>query len=144
MAGRVHRRRPWRSNTQDTCQLWQELSVQTLPPSQPLLPIAWTQVLDKVDETLRRTAEAAAQREQAIPDLFDGADAEADRVARWQEALKRLHEQMPGWFAVLSQAEKEAAEADTVLGAAEETLRAWLSEAEALGQRLAKWVKTEV
>jgi hypothetical protein len=100
--------------------------------------------LDKVDETLRRTAEAAAEREETILDLLDPSDDEVERAARWQESLDRLREQMPGWSAALGQAEKEATEADTILKEAEEALRGWLSQAEPLEQRLAKWVKPEV
>jgi hypothetical protein len=99
--------------------------------------------LDKVDETLHRTTEAVIERERAIPDLVDPSNAEG-RAARWQNSLKRLQEPMPGWSAALSQAETEATEAATVLKGAEEALQHWLSEAEALAQRLAKWVKPEV
>ena len=110
-------------------------------PAQPPLPAAWTRVLDEVDETLRRTGEAAAQRERAIG---NDSGSEAERRARWQQTLQQLHERLQGWPAALTQAENEAAEADAVLNAGEEALRRWLRDAEALQQRLAKWGEHQV
>src|SRR5262249_48524313 len=112
--------------------------------SQPDRPIAWAGVLDQVDETLRRTAAAAAEREQAISSLCPSSEALEEGMARWQQRLTSLERQMQGWPASLQQAEKESKEADEVLNAGEEALHRWLSAAQALERRLAKWVMPEV
>ncbi len=113
-------------------------------PLSPALPETWAQVLDDVDGTLRRAETAAAQRGQAIGHFAQSAAADPKRVPLWQQRLEQLEERMQGWPTILQQAEKETSNADVVLQAAEEALHSWLSEAELLEQRLAKWVKPEV
>jgi hypothetical protein len=103
--------------------------------SPPALPEAWAQVLDNVEQTLRRTEAAAAEQEQAIGSFSPSADADKEQ---WQESLQKLQQQMQAWPLVLQQAEQEAAEADAVLNAALEGFQQWLSEAEAQERRLAK------
>jgi chromosome segregation ATPase len=101
----------------------------------------WIQILDEVEETLRRTEAAAAEREQTLTAASDAEEAGKDDRP---QNLERLEEQIKGWPAALQQAETEASAADAVLGAAEGSLQQWLSSAEALARRLAKWVKDEV
>jgi hypothetical protein len=95
-------------------------------------------VLDSVEETLRKTEAAAAEREQALAHLLPSSDAEAKHWANGQIDL--LPPQMQGWSAVLQGAENESSAADAVLNAAEEALRQWLSQAEARAQGLAQRV----
>jgi septal ring factor EnvC (AmiA/AmiB activator) len=110
----------------------------------PALPETWAQVLDEVEATLREAETAAALRGQAISHFAPSTAGELERVTLWQQSLERLEARIQGRPTILQQAEKEASNADMVLKAAEEALRRWLSEAEALGQRLAKWVKPGV
>ena len=110
-----------------------------LSPRLPPLPETWAQILDEVDATLRKAETEAAQRAQAISHFAPSTVADRERAASWQQSLERLEQRMQGWPTILQQAEKEALNADVALKAGEEALRRWLSEAEALGQRLAKW-----
>ena len=113
--------------------------MQPVSGSPQVLPVAWTDVLDDVEETLRKTEAAGAEREQALGHSAPAAPAEEQR--RTKEPFDLLPMQTQGWPAVLQAAEKETAEADAVLSAAEEVLHQWLSKAEALAQGLAQWVE---
>jgi hypothetical protein len=113
-------------------------------PLSPALPETWAQVLDDVDRTLHRAETAAARRGQAIGHFAQSAADDPKRVHLWQQRLVQLEERMQGWPTILQQPQKETSNADVVLQAAEEALHRWLSEAELLGQRLAKWVTPEV
>jgi hypothetical protein len=93
----------------------------------PVLPPAWTEVLDRVQEALTTAIAAAAERERATPAArpcpgFDG-----------HPRLERVNEILRGLQGVMEQAARQAAEADTVLGAAEDALREWLAGAAAAG-----------
>ncbi|SRR6266849_636138 len=115
------------------------------PLSQPpALPETWAHVLDDVAATLREAERAATQRSQAISHFAPSSVANRQRDTSWHQSLERLEKQLQGWPAVLRLAENEASLADDVLKAQEEALRHWLSEADALEQRLAKWVAPEV
>jgi len=118
--------------------------MQTRAPYPSALPEAWAQVLDEVDATLRQAEIAAAQRGQAMSQFAPSPAAEQERLRAWEQARERLARQLEGWPTLLRAAEKEAAEADIVLKAGEETLRRWLSAAEVVRQSLAKWVGPEV
>jgi len=92
-----------------------------------------------VEETLRRTEAAAAEREQALNTASVASDAEKPGSGGLEQSLRRLDDQMSNWPAALQQAEKEAREADAALQEGEEALRRWLNRAETLERRLAKW-----
>jgi hypothetical protein len=116
--------------------------VQSVSRSPQVLPIAWTNVLEDVEATLRKTEAATAEREQALGQIVPAASADEQR--REKELLDRLPVQMQGWPAVLQGAEQETSAADAVLNAAEEALHQWLSKAETLTQGLAQWVERGV
>ena len=118
--------------------------MQPLSPSQPDLPIAWTQVLDQLEETLRRTEAEAAARERAIHSVCPPSETEKEGRVSQPQSLPFLEKHEQARSTTLQQAEKEAKVADTVLHAGEEALRLWLRAALALEQRLAKGIKPEV
>jgi hypothetical protein len=112
----------------------------SMPPPFSSQPAGlWIEVLDNVEETLRKTEAAAAERELVLNAASVASNAEKPGRSDVQQSLQRLEEQMSNWPAALQQAEKEAREADAALQAAEETLRRWLDCAETLERRLANW-----
>lgn len=114
-------------------------------PPYPLQPaIDWIQVLDQVEQTLRTTEAAAAEREQALSAASSASDAYETGTGEAQSSWLRLEERMKDWPLVLQKAEEEAGLADAVLLAGEEVLRRWLDHAERLEQRLATWANDEV
>jgi hypothetical protein len=121
-----------------------EVSMQLFSSSQSDVPITWAHVLDQVDETLRKTEAAAADREQAIASICPSSEVEEAGTARRRQSLAALEKQMQAWPTSLRKAEREVSEAETVLRTAEEALRRWLGAEETLEQRLAQWIKPGV
>jgi hypothetical protein len=113
--------------------------MQSQSRSPQALPVAWAEVLDNIDETLRRTEAAAAEREQTIAQIAPSADAESEH--QMEEQLHLLQLQMESWPTVLQEAERQTSEADAAIQAAEGALHQWLSKAKAQAQGLAKGVQ---
>jgi hypothetical protein len=97
-----------------------------------VLPPAWMEVLDRVQEALASATVAAAEREQAMPAQASG---EADRQPR----LAIANEPLRGLQDVIAQAGREAADADAGLAASEDALHDWLKAAASLAKRHAVW-----
>jgi hypothetical protein len=82
---------------------------------EPVLPPAWGDVLDQVQQSLTGALEQADHRLQALSDAAAAAPPAApDAAAR------------PRFDARLDAAERQVTDADAALAAAEEALRAWL------------------
>lgn len=94
--------------------------------------LAWTDVLDNVQQALAQTEADAARAEQALGSSPSPASSDAERqmLEQQQERFNRLH-------ACVARAEQTAAQAEAALQDSEEVLRRWVAEAEALRGRLA-------
>jgi hypothetical protein len=99
-------------------------------------PLAWEDVLEKVEDTLAKAEKEAARREEALlkgarsPENPDENEVIRQRFAQQLEArLRNLH------FS-LQQAEKKATEADGHLGSAEALVRQWRATALGVSARL--------
>ena len=68
---------------------------------------AWTEVLDRIDETLRHSLEAAREPQQQP----------RSAGKEYHAALARLDARMQAWQSSLDEAEKNAARADEALAA---------------------------
>jgi hypothetical protein len=118
--------------------------MQALSLAQPVLPTAWSQVLDHVHDALAKAEAETAQHERTLAAEVTALETEAEHGAQWGEGLVRLEERLQGWQTILRHAETTAAEAEETLRAGEEELRRWLSEAAVVQQRLADWANRAV
>ncbi len=108
--------------------------------TQPMLPLAWAQVLENVQEALQKAEADAAQRAQVLISAW----LPPNQAEGPQTLPQRLQERLPGWQAGLQQVEEQVSEADVTLRASEEELRRWLASAEAVRRSLADWASPEV
>jgi hypothetical protein len=105
----------------------------------PVLPPAWAQVLETMEQSLEQAA-ATAPQEPVAP---AGSEA-AERETAWQQALARLQERLEQLRACAANAEANAAEMDALLTAGAADLERWLAETAATRQKLADWAARAV
>jgi hypothetical protein len=95
-----------------------------MPPSpSPVLPPAWMQVLQTMQESL---AQALAAAGEPPP---EPAGSPAERPPPWQAALDRLDQRLELLEACNRRAQEGAAAMDAELAAGAEALRRWLADA---------------
>jgi len=110
----------------------------TTATSRGRLPAGWARILEKAADDVQQALAAAREREQALdalPPLVppDGPhEITLQRLRHWKERLRHLESRA-------RQAEQQAQELSADLEGCENGIRGWLSEAEALRQRLADW-----
>jgi hypothetical protein len=104
-------------------------------PAAPF-PVRWGDVLARVEQALAAALEAAAQREQALPEQPPDP---APTLGGLDEGLARFGERLRGLAECAGRAEQTVAAADADLTAGEEALREWLQAAEAARRKLADW-----
>jgi hypothetical protein len=97
-----------------------------------VLPPSWTQVLEKIEQSLEETVRQVAAREQAPAPPADGL-----RWGEWQAALGRLDGRLAALAEGVARAEREAAAADAALADAADGLGRWLREAGEAARTLA-------
>lgn len=99
--------------------------------SEPALPAAWTDVLDRIQCVLADALSAAAARAQALESApFEGVG-EARRPSEGELS--------PGPASVTTlECAKHVAETERILAAAQEALNRWLATSVQVGQRLAE------
>jgi len=107
---------------------------------QPVLPAAWVDVLESVQQALVKAEADAAQREQAAATFGLPSERQPDHEVAWKQCLNRLDERSQAWQRRIQQAEREAGEGDTALQTGEAELRQWLTAAETAARRLVNWV----
>jgi hypothetical protein len=108
-------------------------------PSENILPVRWTDVLDRVAQALAQTEAEAARAEQILT-----AEPASDAAHGWQDALVRLGERLQHLDACIAQAGHTAADVEAALQGSESALRRWLAEAEAVRGRLANGATSAV
>jgi hypothetical protein len=97
---------------------------------------SWTEVLDKVEQMLARSATAAELHEQSIA-AAPAATPDEDRAASWRRFLDQLEQHLGGLQRCTEQATAAGAAADAELHAGQEAVSAWLQRRTALAQNLA-------
>lgn len=102
-----------------------------MPPEADALPVDWSEVLDRVSQTLTQAEEAGLRAEAILPTAADSAD------DAWQEVLNRLGTGGRRLEQCVAQAGAAAAQAEASLEASEAALRGWLEHAAALSTKLA-------
>ena len=107
---------------------------------QPVLPAAWVDVLESVQQALVMAEADAAQRERAAATFGLPSERQRDHEVAWKQCLNRLDERSQAWQRRIQQAEREAGEGDTALQTGEAELRQWLTAAETAARRLVNWV----
>jgi hypothetical protein len=98
---------------------------------EPVLPPAWGDVLDQVQQSLALALGHADQRLQALAAPTEPAPAPATFPADHQARCDAVRRQLDG---SVEEATRRVEEADATLAAAEEALRTWL-DASAAAQR---------
>src|SRR5262245_42137001 len=93
-----------------------------------MLPAAWIQVLEKIEESLKGAVRETAARESVPPAVPDA----AGRDANWEEALARLNGQVAALAKCVDRAEQVTAATDAALANAAEGLGRWLAAARKL------------
>lgn len=102
------------------------------------LPLGWMEILTKAEREVQQALAAAQEREamlDSLPELcpLDGPhQITLQRLKHWRERLRHLESRA-------RQAAEQAAELEAQLADGEAKTRAWMSEAEALRQKLAVW-----
>jgi hypothetical protein len=105
----------------------------------PVLPPAWAQVLETMEQSLEQAVATAPLQPTAPPP-----DTVAGREAAWQCSLERLHERLEQLRTCAAKAEENAAEMDALLSAGAADLERWLAGASATRQKLADWAARAV
>jgi hypothetical protein len=109
----------------------------TEPAGDSVLPLRWTDVLDRVAQALAQVE--AAHSNQAVPDApSSGGD------SAWQESLARLGERLRRLDECVAQADETAARVDAALEGSAGVLLRWLAEADAVRARLANGAASSV
>jgi hypothetical protein len=93
------------------------------------LPDAWARVLTEVEEAIAGALEDARRREQALGPAEPAVPPDFPSPAADSQ----------GWPSRLEQAEAQASAADETLRTAEDGLRRWREQAEAVARKLADW-----
>lgn len=102
-----------------------------MPLEPDALPLDWSEVLDRVSQTLAQAEEAGLRAEAILPAAVNSAD------DVWQEVLNRLGTGVRRLEQCVAQAGAAAAQAEASLEASEVALRDWLEHAAALSTKLA-------
>src|SRR5688500_6961015 len=97
-----------------------------------MLPAAWMQVLETIEQSLLEAVRRAAEHGPPEP----AAPPAAGRDAAWQEALARLEGRIAGLRDGVERAAQSATEADAALADAAEGLSGWLRAARQGQQKL--------
>ena len=105
--------------------------------SRPILPADWTEVLERVQQTLEEADAAAAKRAEGLNGNIDPSGGLPSRLA---SDLEQMRERLDKLSSYLDRATGTVSDADVALGAGEEALRTWLQASEASRRRLAEWV----
>lgn len=105
----------------------------------PVLPVAWAEILEKVEKTLTDAAADANRSEQEL-----GSPEELPAQPTWQKAFDQLEERFRRLQGCLAEAELNAAQTEKSLQNSETTLQRWLAEAEAMRQKLVSEAKLSV
>lgn len=100
---------------------------------QLILPLAWGDVLGKVEAALERAVGQAKEAEVELARTVVPATRDAAAQEAWDERLRRLADRTRQWQESLARSQRETAAADAVLAAAEQTLRDWLASAASVG-----------
>ena len=108
------------------------------PPPAPVLPAAWAEILGTIQQALTQALEAADERERTLDSLLapPGPAGGPDPVG--QQGLQPYDLSLRELHSCVRQAQRDAAEADSALGATEEALQGWLAAAAATRQKLAE------
>jgi hypothetical protein len=105
--------------------------------SHAVLPADWTEILQRVQQTLAQADVEAAQRVTA---LEPAAEAGISRTPAWRDALEQLQTRLDALSTFTDRATSLIGEADVALGAGEDMLQGWLQASEAARRKLAAWV----
>jgi hypothetical protein len=112
--------------------------------SPTILPAAWEDVLDKVQQALQNAVEQATAGESNALSRSVQADAALEQDAAWQAGLAQVEARLQALAHAFQRAGHRASETDDRLAAGEEALKEWLGAVEARKQSLADWVNGEV
>ena len=96
-----------------------------------VLPVDWTEVIEKVQEVLTHVESDAAERERGLTATKSSRPSVKTRSA-WKEGLERFEESLRLFQAKVQQAEDEATEADLALADGEKGLEDWLTRAKGI------------
>jgi DNA-binding FrmR family transcriptional regulator len=102
-------------------------------PSYPVLPAAWAEVLNRVEQALDQASAEAARALESLrrtEDTMTESASVAGALERLDAGLERLRH-------CVARAEEGTAGTDAALQLSEEVLRRWLAQSELAGRRLA-------
>jgi hypothetical protein len=103
----------------------------------PILPADWTEVLERVQQTLEEADAAATRRAEALNVNTESSGSLCPRLAG---ELDQMRERLDKLSSYVDRATGTVSDADVALGAGEEALRTWLQASETGRRRLADWV----
>jgi hypothetical protein len=115
--------------------------VPQVPPLMPLLPLAWEQVLDQVQDALRQAESAAAAREQVAAASSFARPDDAEHEQAWRQSMQRFEERLRAWENGMQAEERRCADIDTALAGSEQALKEWLEATANIRRNAGKWGK---
>ncbi len=98
----------------------------------PVVPIAWAEILENVEKTLAQAETDAARSEEAL-----GPPDPPAAESAWQRSFDRLEEQFRRLQGSLAVADLHASQTEKSLQNSEETLKRWTALAEEMRRKLA-------
>jgi hypothetical protein len=110
----------------------------TLSPRQSALPADWGDVLESIERALAQVLADATDRERALQ-FVTAVPEPAAQTLPAEAGLAKLDERLRGFPVGLQQAEQEVAALDADLHAGQEQIQNWLTAAEGIRQKLARW-----
>jgi hypothetical protein len=102
------------------------------------LPADWNEVLTHVHQALREAVAASEERQRALESLLEVPSTPGQETV-WRQTLEQLDQRVRGLQEFLAQAERQTAEADTVLNTGEDQFQRWLETVGSVRRRLADW-----
>jgi hypothetical protein len=100
-----------------------------------VLPVAWTEVIDRIQSVVNQALNDAVERERKLAE----ASPPVEQPPPFPDGLEQFELRMRDFSTRLQLAEQKAAQTDALVMAGQQAIENWLEAAAAVRQRLAKW-----
>jgi hypothetical protein len=100
----------------------------------------WAATFNQVEQSLALALETVRQRQKALDEYFQGAQAAETPPTSWPTALQEAWQRVQHLPALVERAGASVAEVDAALAEGEAALKEWLAATGAARGKLAKWL----